>query len=302
MTAYCHHLLLAFAAGVLAGCAAFQMGASEPLPDAERVFLPGRGQLRVLDLNPLAEETILLVHGYGASSASWKPILPYLAQRFRVLVVDLPGFGASDRRPGDYSPPALADVLAQVLDAKGVKRAHVAGHSWGSSVALAFAQRHPHRLHKLAVVSGWIYDDQLLPLMRWAQVKGIGEGLYAMFYRNLVGERLYLNFYDPGMVTDAVVSEVERHMAKPGAVAAALAAARGMRFREAERAYRAIAVPTLVLWGREDRVARLEFGERLAGELPRAELVVLPRCGHIPMWECKGETGEHLRRFFEGPR
>lgn len=282
-----------------AGCVHFQTGPSEPIAAEERLVLGDRGQLRVIDRNPTgARETVLLVHGYGSSSASYAPIVDALAAHMRVLAVDLPGFGKSDRRDGDYTPDGLADVLAEVLTQKGVQRAHVVGHSWGSSVVLAFARRHPDRLDRLVVISGWVYDDQLLPMMRWARVPGVGEALYATFYRNGIGERLYLNFVDPTMVTERVVEEVERQMSLDGALAAALAAARGMhRFSETEADYRAIKNPTLLLWGREDRVSRVAFGERLARDLPHAQLVVLPRCGHIPMWECTGETAAALTGF-----
>jgi pimeloyl-ACP methyl ester carboxylesterase len=355
--------------GLLAGgCVHFQTGVSDPLPAEERIVVGTRGQLRVIDKNPSgARETVLLVHGYGSSSASYAPVMDALAKHLRVLAIDLPGFGKSDRREGDYSPDALADVLADVLTQKGVQRAHVVGHSWGSSVVLAFARRHPDRLDKLVIISGWIYDEQLLPIMRWARVPGLGEALYGTFYANAIGERLYLNFVDPNLVTQKVVDEVEKQMALDGAVAAALAAARGMhrfaetegeyrtiknptllctfyanaigerlylnfvdpnlvtqkvvdevekqmaldgavaaalaaargmhRFAETEGEYRTIKNPTLLLWGRDDRVARLAFGERLARELPHAELVVLPRCGHIPMWECTGETAAALTDF-----
>ena len=286
----------------MTACVTFQTSPSQPFPAGERLDLPERGRPRVIERNPSATETVLLVHGFGASIDSWRPILPALARRYHVVVVDLPGFGKSDRRPGDYSPDALADVLVQILDAKGIERAHVIGHSWGSSVALAFARRHPERLAKLAVISGWIYDEQIIPLLRWARVPGLGEALFTLFYREAIGERLYLNFYDPSLVTQETVDAVEKQMGLDGAVASALAAARGMRFGEHEADYKNIAAPTLLLWGREDRVARLAFGERLARDLPHARLVVLPRCGHIPMWECSGETAETVLSFLaEGP-
>jgi pimeloyl-ACP methyl ester carboxylesterase len=281
-------------------CVHFQTGASEPLQPAERLVLPQRGQLRIIERNATATETVLLVHGYGSSSASYLPIVDDLARHFHVLAVDLPGFGKSDRLAGDYSPDALADVLEEVLDQKGVARADVVGHSWGSSVVLAFARRHPQRLNRLVIISGWVYDEQLLPLMRWARVPGLGEVLYRLFYRQLIGERLYLNFADGALLSQKVVEDVERQMDLDGALAAALAAARGMRFSEHEAEYKNIRHPTLLLWGREDRVARLAFGERLATELPHARLVVLPRCGHIPMWECTGETSTALLAFLQG--
>lgn len=287
---------------IIGGCATFQRGPSESLPQGQAVEIAGRGQLRVLDENPTAAQAVLLVHGYGASSASYKPVVPALAKTFRVLAVDLPGFGKSDRRAGDYSPDGLADVLAQILDQKGIKRAHVVGHSWGSSVVLAFARRHADRLDKLVVISGWIYDEQLLPMMRWARLPGLGEALYGAFYTpEAVSESLYLNFSDPSHVTEEVIDEVKRSRQKEGAVAAALAAARGMRFAAFEHSYQTIRATALVLWGRDDKVARLPFGERLARELPHARLVVIPQCGHIPMWECRGETEHALTSFLGEP-
>ena len=152
------------------------------------------------------------------------------------------------------------------------------------------------------MISGWVYDEQLLPLMRWARVRGVGEPLYALFYRQQIGERMYLNFYDPTLLSQEVVDEVEKNMARPGALAAALAAARGMHFSQSQEAYRTISAETLLLWGKEDRVARPVFGEQLARDLPHARLVVIPRCGHLPMVECTGETTLALRSFLEAPR
>jgi pimeloyl-ACP methyl ester carboxylesterase len=112
---------------------------------------------------------------------------------------------------------------------------------------------------------------------------------------------MYLNFYDPSRLSQETVEEVERSMARPGALAAAIAAVKGMRLYEHEAEYPKVQAETLVLWGRQDRVARLPFGERLARDLPHARLVVLDRCGHIPMWECTGETATALKRFLEEP-
>ena len=291
------------AAAALSGCVHFQRGPSEALPAAERLVLSTRGQVRVVERNPKGAETLLLVHGYGASSGSYAPVLAELSASYRVLAVDLPGFGRSDRLAGDYSPEALADALVEVLDEKGVARAHLVGHSWGASVVLAFARRHPDRLGKLVVISGWAFDDQLLPLMRWARLPGLGEALYALIYRQSLGERLYLNFYDPALVTQTMVDDVERAMARPGAVAAALAAARGMQhFAALEGEYKRIGAETLLVWGAEDRVSRPAFGARLARELPHARLVLLPRCGHIPMMECTAGTLAAIADFLGSAR
>lgn len=283
-----------------AGCAHFQARDAEVPgpPKAETIELEGRGRVRVIDRNPSARETVLLVHGYGSSSASYRPVVAELSTAFRVLAVDLPGFGASDRFEGDFSPDAMADELVKILDAKGVRRAHVVGHSWGGSIVLAFALRHPDRLGKLAVISGWVWSDQLLPLMRWARVRGLGEFLFSLFYREALGERLYLNFHDASLVSEEVLEDVEMQMDREGSIAVALAAARGMAvFEENEKRYKTISAPTLLVWGREDAVSRVQFGEKLARQIPHARFVVIPSCGHIPMWECTPGTLGALQDF-----
>ncbi len=123
--------------------------------------------------------------------------------------------------------------------------------------------------------------------------------MFGLLYSGGSGERLYLNFVDPKLVTEEVVEDIERGLKQPGRIAALWAAARGMRF--ADEQYRKVDAETLLVWGRDDRVARLPFGEQLARELPRARLVVLPRCGHLPMWECTGETSAVLLDFLRAP-
>jgi pimeloyl-ACP methyl ester carboxylesterase len=280
-----------------AGCLHFQTGPSQPIPENERLVVEGRGQIHVVDLNPAGAETILLVHGYGATIHSYEPILAELAKQFRVIALDLPGFGKSDRLEGDYSPMALAEVLVKVLDKKGIAQAHVVGNSWGASIALAFSLSHPDRLRKLIIISGFMYEEQLLPLFIWARVSGLGEALFATFYRQAIGERLYINFLDPQLVTQDLVDGVNKNMQREGTAAVALAAARGMRFSGYQDDYARIEADALLLWGREDRVTRLEFGERLSRQLHNSRLIVLSPCGHVLMWECRQDTLAALKSF-----
>jgi pimeloyl-ACP methyl ester carboxylesterase len=99
-----------------------------------------------------------------------------------------------------------------------------------------------------------------------------------------------------------LVADVARAPARPGTTAAALAAARGQRFEEIEPEYKTIAQPTLLLWGREDAVSLLRFGERLERDLKNARLVVFGRCGHFPMLEAAGASTAELLRFVEAAR
>jgi putative sterol carrier protein len=113
-----------------------------------------------------AGPTILLVHGLGASKISWLPVLSPLAERYRVLVPDLPGHGESDKIRTDYSPRFFARVLRHFLDAMGVDQAMVAGNSMGGRIAIELALRSPGRVAGLGLVA------PAVPGLRWRYLMG----------------------------------------------------------------------------------------------------------------------------------
>src|SRR5579884_487377 len=152
-----------------------------------RIHLVDRGQ----------GKPILLIHGYGASKSSWGDLIDQLSGEFRVIAPDLPGFGYSDRYEGDYRPTALADDLAALLEQRGVARADVVGHSWGASIALAFALRHRDKVDRLALMSAWCYSDQLTAFFDWIRVPVLGEAIIRLFYPERTGDKLALNFVHP---------------------------------------------------------------------------------------------------------
>jgi pimeloyl-ACP methyl ester carboxylesterase len=102
-------------------------------------------------------------------------------------------------------------------------------------------------------------------------------------------------------VTNELVDAVERALDRPGSTAAALAAVRGQRYAAVQARYRTIVQPTLLLWGREDVVTPLKYGERLVNDLVKAKLVVYPRCGHFPMIEARHQSDADLQAFLAEP-
>lgn len=288
---------LAGALALVSGCLAHHPG---PAPDAppDAVFVTVDGvPLHVLDVGPREAPAVLMLHGFASSLDTWRPLAPFVAARHRVIAVDLMGFGLSGRPDGDYSPPGQARLLLGLLDQLGVDRVRVVAHSWGSSVALALTLAAPERVDRLALYAAWVYDEQLPPFFRWARAGGLGEVLFAAYYRERPDERMARAFYDPGLITEAYVEQVVASLDRPGTVAAALAAARGQDFSALAPRYRTVVQPTLLLWGREDAVAPVAFGERLARDLPRARLVVYPRCGHFPMVEAAAASARELLAF-----
>ena len=138
------------AALALAGCPSYHAGRLPGTPtnatfvdvDGVSVHYQDQGQ----------GPAVVLIHGYGASLASWAGVAPVLATTHRVIAVDLKGFGWTTRPEGDYSPAAQAALVWHVLDKLGVADVAIVGHSWGSSVALAMAVAHPERTRGLRLV------------------------------------------------------------------------------------------------------------------------------------------------------
>lgn len=241
--------------------------------------------------------TVVLVHGFASAIEAWNPVLPVVAETHRVIALDLKGFGWTDRPKGDYSPDAQAQILLKLLEARGVEKAALVGHSWGSSVALAATLAAPDRVTKLALYNAWVYEEQLPTFFHWARADGFGEVMFGLYYKERMHERMELAFFDKRHITDRLVEDVYSALERPGTVAAALAAVRGQRFERFEQKYRTIDKPTLVLWGREDRVTPPKFGERLSRDLPNAKLAVYPSCGHFPMVEAMDASNRDLMDF-----
>lgn len=290
-------LALCALSAALPGCLAFHQGAMPGEPaSATWVQLEGT-RVRYLDVG--RGPAVVLLHGFASSIENWALVIPELAKTHRVIALDLKGFGWTDRPVADYSPRAQAALLKALLDERAVESAAVVAHSWGSSVALAFALEYPERVTKLALYDAWVYESQLPSMFQLARAKGLGEVLFGLFYAERADERIALGFYDPAVVTQALVDDVEVAFARPGTKAAALATVRGMDFAQVEATYGAVKAPTLLLWGREDVVTPPSIGERLVRQLPHARLIVYPRCGHFPMLEAAPESTRELVRFLQ---
>ncbi|MFB6373916.1 MAG: alpha/beta fold hydrolase [Bradymonadaceae bacterium] len=277
------------------GCLSFQPA---PLPgEPEQASYMELSQARVRYLDRGKGSPVVFLHGFGSSIEAWAEVLPKIRKKHRVIALDLKGFGWSGRPEGDYSPEAQAKLVFELLDELGVDETAVVAHSWGSSVALKMALMQSDRIRRLALYGSWVYAAQLPSSFYWARAKGIGEAMYGLFYDQLPNEKLAAAFYDRSELTQEYVDYVKKLLGRPGTTAAALAAVRGQHYETLQKKYSTIEQPTLLLWGREDNVAHLRYGERLVRDLPNAELKVYPRCGHFPMKEATESSTRDLAAF-----
>ena len=283
------------------GCALkYQSGAldyrDEPLAVVE---LQG-ADIRYDDQGPRDAEAVVLIHGFGSSLHSWDFQVHALAERFRVVRLDLEGFGRSSKYDGGYGPEDQAAVVLALMDHLGIERAHLVAHSYGSLVALVLALDEPERVGRMVLTGAFVYPEQLPWSLRSARTPGMGELIFGLWYVENLEWRFGLSLHDPDRwISDEMLWRARYTLSQDGARAAALATVRAMDLEQWQLRYGEVEATALLVSGREDVVARPAFGERLAAQLPDAELVVLPYCGHFPMVEHHGRFNDlvlaHLR-------
>ncbi len=223
-------------------------------------------------------DPVVLVHGLSGSTRWWTPVLPALAARSAVHLVDLPGFG-SMRRGG--RSPGLAHAatwLAAWMDALGLERPALVGHSMGSAIVLRVAAARPERLDRLALVA-----PAGLP---------VGRSLAGYAVPLLTALRRSTPRFLPVLVADAL-------RAGPSTL---LGATLDVVEDDVRGELGRIRVPTLVLMGERDTLVPPAVGELVRRELPSARLVVLERAGHVPMYDRPDAFSEALLAFLAEER
>jgi pimeloyl-ACP methyl ester carboxylesterase len=227
-------------------------------------------------------ETVLMLHGSGpgvSALANWQHNIPTLAQRFHVLAPDIVGFGTTER-PEDivYSLRTWTDHVWAFMDARGVEKARVIGNSLGGRIALQMATDQPDRIAKMVLMG--------TPGVGMTPTEGLAA-LRAYEPSHDAMRELLRNYFavDPAMITDELVQIRYEASIADGAYEAYRAMFfdprhAGSELGITEDEVRAIATPTLLIHGREDKVVALQVSVAMLGLLPNADLHVFSACGH----------------------
>lgn len=239
---------------------------------------------------------LVLVHDYLASRVAWDDVLPRLAERFHVIVPDLPGFGESEKPPPGryrYDFEAFAESLVDLLAALGLGRVSLCGHAFGGAVALTLAAAHAHVVDKLVLVSPLVYPPRPDPLSRIAGVPVLGP----LVFKQLYGRALFRSRFTGSAAAAARRERLFELFDVPAAREAAYATMCAMLdTRPLTASVPRVTTPTLVTWGRGNRASPVEHGRRLARELGRARFEVFD-CGPSPAEECPDAFAASVTAF-----
>ncbi|MBC7232874.1 MAG: alpha/beta hydrolase [Chloroflexi bacterium] len=243
------------------------------------------------------EPVLVLLHGLGASTWSWREVMLPLSQFGTVIAFDRPAFGLTARPlasewegENPYTAEAQARLTVGLLDALGIPKAILVGHSAGGSIATLTALRFPERVQALVLVSPAIYEGGgapawVRPLLRVPQVQRLGPLLVRLLISRLEGA-LPSAWHDPGKIRPEVIAGYKKPLQAENWDRAFWEFLMASRPLELDKHLDEIVQPALVITGDDDRWVPSTQSVRLAEELPNAELVVIPNCGHLVQEEC----------------
>lgn len=250
--------------------------------------------------------TVVLLHGSNASLHTWEGWVEALEDQYFVVTVDLPGHGLTGATPdGNYTYDGMMAFLEEFTKTIGLKRFSLGGNSMGGAVTLKYALTYPQKLDGLILVDSAGIDTPInandkvhLPLA--FQLAGHWYSSWLVQYitpRSLAGEGLITAVADPKTLNSAMIDrywELARHPGNRNAT--------NMRFtwyREGRTALPVenIKIPTLILWGQEDRLIPVETAHELSKRITGSTLTIFENLGHIPMEEDPKETIKPVKEF-----
>lgn len=234
---------------------------------------------------------VVLIHGLADDNTVWDSVIPPLSKRFRVIALDQIGFGRSDKPLLSYRVSTFVDFLDGFLRELKIQRASLVGNSLGGWVAAAFAIAHPERVERLALSDAAGYaalaktmDPRALSALHSASREDIRYLGPLTFHDKRFYEDVDLAFkkrvtagdsYTDSQVIDSMIRGDDVLDGRLGA----------------------IDKPTLILWGRDDKLVPLSFGERFHREISNSRLQIIDNCGHVPQVECPSEYAAAVLQF-----
>jgi pimeloyl-ACP methyl ester carboxylesterase len=230
-------------------------------------------------------DAVVLLHGLMGHMHDWDPVRDILGDSVRAMAPELPLF---DPATDPVSIERLASWVLSFLDALELPRVILGGHSLGAHVAIAAALMAPARVSRLVLTGASGLPE-----------RGVMRRVPRSSSEAFIRERMEAVFFDRSLVTAEAVAAVRRSVLDPVVARRFLRVSRAARRETVAERLHEVAAPTLLVWGREDRITPLSIGERFRRNIPDAMLVVLRECGHAPMIERPAAFGAIARAWID---
>lgn len=251
-------------------------------------------------------EPMLFLHGLGGSTFSWRYMVAPFSGNHQVILIDFRGEGKSPK-PHDkkYSIGDQGELIYRFIVEHDLKNLTLVGNSYGGGVSLLLAIRlcaeNPSRLKKLILIDSGGYPDHLPAFLILLRTPIIGWlAVHLLPAKTQIKMVLKKSYYDPAKITEAQIDAYAGPLASPGGRHALLEIGKLAIPADIQHyidLYPTISVPTLILWGEDDKVLPRLIGERLDAAIPNSRLELIPAAGHIPQEEQPDAVIAHIRAF-----
>ena len=246
--------------------------------------------------------TLLLLHGVLGSLQSWDGWVAELAPHYRIIRIDLPGYGLSDRLASDdYTPEYGVELLEQVRTQLNLERFFLVGNSLGGFLSWYYAVHYPERVEKLILIDPIGYPQKLPRLIAWLSLPVVGELAQLLAPRFMVARNVRMIYGDPARVSDQVLARHQQQLARGRNRAAMVRTFRRLRTYHDDfelcRKIPCVRAPTLLMWGERDRCVPPSLLEAWRRDLPTAQIRTYPEAGHVPMEELPELTARDAHGF-----
>ncbi len=292
-------------AGIVAGCAVMDSN----LPAWDTHLSPDKREDIKLSYSDTGDgKPILLIHGFGASSYSWRHISKSLALKHRVITVDLKGFGNSPKpRDDEYTVYEQSRLIRNFIVEQELDELAIIGHSFGGGVALVTAvylsHSHPGLIKKLILMDNVAYRQKLPGFVEIIATPILGP-LSVHLLPNQYQVRALLEevYFNDDLVPDAAVEHYAKGLQQENAKYALITAARQLipdDLDQFSENYKNLKIPTLIIWGKNDEIIPLKIGKRLHADMPNSSLKILNNAGHAIHEEEPARILPILHEFLE---
>lgn len=255
------------------------------------------------------DKVILLIHGFAANTFSFRNLFEPLSKYGRVIAIDVPGFGLTERvdknrvKFNPYSIDGQVETIKIFLDKKGIDKVIILGHSMGGGIATYFSIKYPEYVEKLIIEDGAIFEgggppNLIVSFLRTPIGKFLWPALVKPFV-NQISKLLDIAYYNKSIINDEFIEGYKRILNvknwDKGLYEVTIANNNINLINKLSK----IETKTLIIWGEFDKVIPVESGIKLNKEIQNSELVILKECGHVPHEEKEEEFLEKIFLFIE---
>lgn len=224
-----------------------------------------------------SKNTLVLVHGLGASAERWTHVIPIFAENFRVVVPDLIGFGYSDKPTVDYTLDFFSEFLEKFFIASKIKNPYLIGSSLGGQISAEYASSHSKEIKKLILVSPSGMMKQSTP--------ALDAYIMAALYPNETSAKNAFELMEGSgkHVEDQIVAGFIERMRLPNAKLAFMSTVLGLKNSVSITSkLQSISVPTLIVWGADDPVIPIKHADAFVSAIQDCKFHKMDGCGHTP--------------------